>query len=81
MPFFNYNGFKVFYLRLGSRTNLPPLVFIHGIWANHLTWIKQIPFFSKYTEIFVYDLPGHGKSDKPAIDYTIPMFAIDFGNS
>lgn len=76
MPFFNCNGFKIFYLRLGLRTNLPPLVFVHGIWANHLTWIKQIHFFSKYTEVFVYDLPGHGKSDKPAIDYTIPMFAM-----
>ena len=74
MPYLNYNGIKVYYRRLGVKTDLPPLILIHGAFANHLAWYSQIKFFSKLTEILVFDLPGHGKSDNPSIEYTPQFF-------
>ncbi len=75
MPYFNYNGIKIYYRRLGVKTNLPHLIFIHGAFANHLTWYAQIKFFSNITEVSVLDLPGHGRSAKPKIEYTLNFFA------
>ena len=74
MPYFKYNGIKVYYRKLGVKTDLPPLILIHGAFANHITWYSQIKFFSKLTEIYVFDLPGHGKSDNPLIEYTPQFF-------
>ncbi len=75
MPFVDYQGIKVYFRKLGVKGDLPPLVLIHGAFANHLAWYSQIKFFSKLTEIYVLDLPGHGKSDKPMIDYTPQFFS------
>jgi 3-oxoadipate enol-lactonase len=75
MPFLRIKSFNVFYRKLGSQTQLPPMVFVHGIWANHLTWINQIRFFSKLTEIYILDLLGHGKSDKPKEGISIDLLS------
>ena len=75
MPFLNFRGFKIFYRKMGIKTSLPPLIFIHGAWANHLTWFNQLRYFAKYTEIYAYDLLGHGKSDKPRVEYTAQLYA------
>jgi len=74
MPFLNFKGFKIFYRKMGTKTSLPPLIFIHGAWANHLTWFQQLRYFAKYTEIYAYDLLGHGKSDKPRVEYTAQLY-------
>lgn len=74
MPFFNYGDYKIFYVKMGRKTNLPPLILTHGIWANHLTWFNQLRYFGKYTEVYAYDLLGHGKSDDPQVEYTIQLF-------
>lgn len=75
MPFLNYKGIKVYYRKFGAKNGLPPLVLIHGAFANCLTWYSQIKFFSKLTEIYVLDLPGHGKSDNPSVEYSAPFFS------
>jgi pimeloyl-ACP methyl ester carboxylesterase len=75
MPFLNFRGFKIFYRKMGVKTSLPPVIFIHGAWANHLTWFKQLRYFAKYTEVYAYDLLGHGKSDKPRVEYTGQLYA------
>lgn len=59
MPYFNFRDLKMFYIKMGTKTNLPPLIFTHGIWANHLTWFNQLRYFAKYTEVYAYDLLGH----------------------
>jgi len=63
---------------MGTKTSLPPLIFIHGIWANHLTWFNQLRYFANYTEIYAFDLLGHGKSDKPRVEYTPSLFVEIF---
>lgn len=75
MAFLNYKGIKIFYRKLGVKTDLPPLVLIHGAFANHLAWYSQIKFFRNITEMIVLDLPGHGKSDNPATEYTTQFFS------
>ena len=51
----------------------PPIVFIHGFGANHLTWDRQMrgPLASEF-RLVAYDLRGHGASDRPldAAEYT-----------
>jgi pimeloyl-ACP methyl ester carboxylesterase len=51
----------------------PPIVFIHGFGANHLTWDRQMrgPLASEF-RLVAYDLRGHGASDRPmdAAQYT-----------
>jgi pimeloyl-ACP methyl ester carboxylesterase len=39
-----------------------------------LTWFKQLRYFAKYTEIYAYDILGHGKSDNPQVEYTAQLF-------
>ena len=51
------------------------LVFVHG-WACNLEfWRAQTPRFDKKMRVILVDLPGHGKSDKPQINYTQDLFA------
>lgn len=38
------------------------LVLLHGFGGNSRMWLKQIAFFRKKYNLFVLDLPGHGKS-------------------
>jgi 3-oxoadipate enol-lactonase len=40
----------------------PPLVFIHGAGAAHLTWWQQVPAFSSRNRVIVYDQRGFGAS-------------------
>jgi len=55
-----------------------PLVMIHGINQNSLTWP---PIFldevSKNFKIIIFDSRGAGRTDKPDIEYSIKMFADD----
>ncbi|MHA1265079.1 MAG: alpha/beta fold hydrolase [Candidatus Helarchaeota archaeon] len=75
MPFLDFKGINVYFRKFGVKTELPPLVLIHGAFANHLTWYSQIKFFSPRTELYVLDLPGHGQSDRPKLNYTPHFFS------
>ena len=50
------------------------LVFVHGWTCSRALWLHQAPIYSKYRSILV-DLPGHGQSDKPEMDYNLEFFA------
>jgi pimeloyl-ACP methyl ester carboxylesterase len=38
-------------------------------------WRDQVDAFAAKTRVVLVDLPGHGKSDKPMVDYTQDLFA------
>ena len=38
-------------------------------------WRMQVPAFETKSRVIAIDLPGHGRSDKPQIDYTMDLFA------
>jgi len=50
------------------------LVFVHGWTCNGDFWRPQMSAFASLRVIAV-DLPGHGLSDKPRVDYTMEYFA------
>lgn len=54
-----------------------PLLFIHGLGSSGRDWEMQIPFFARDYRVVVFDLRGHGGSDKPRGPYSIPQFAAD----
>lgn len=54
-----------------------PLLFIHGLGSSGRDWEMQIPFFARDYRVVVFDLRGHGQSDKPGGPYSMPQFAAD----
>jgi len=47
-----------------------PIVLIHGYGAGMWVWEKQMDVLAKDYQVFAIDLPGHGFSDRPKIEYT-----------
>ena len=74
MPKLHANGIELYYETQGAGQ---PLVLIHGLGSSTNDWEFQVPEFCKRYQVITFDLRGHGKSDKPAGPYTIPMFAQD----
>ena len=55
-----------------------PLVLIAGTGISCAPWrIFQVPEFSKYYQLLIYDHRGLGRSDKPDMPYTTRLFAKD----
>ena len=69
----DYNGHKVHYQIEGSGSKT--IVFIHGWSCDTEFWKHQTPAFRDDYRVILVDLPGHGKSDAPDIDYTMDAFA------
>lgn len=68
-------GAKVHYKSLGDPASKTAVVFVHG-WSCDLTsWRAQVPAFEGKARMLLIDLPGHGKSARPAVDYTMDRFA------
>jgi pimeloyl-ACP methyl ester carboxylesterase len=64
---------RVHYQSFGRGTTA--LVFIHGWTCDGTFWRAQVPAFAGKVRMLVIDLPGHGKSDKPKVDYMMDYFA------
>jgi pimeloyl-ACP methyl ester carboxylesterase len=69
----DYNGHKVHYQIAGSGSTT--IVFVHGWSCDTEFWKYQIPAFKDDYRVILIDLPGHGKSDAPEMDYTMEAFA------
>ena len=63
---------KVYYESYGHGNQA--LVFIHGWTCDSTLWYSQKPFYQKHRSLLI-DLPGHGRSDAPEIDYHHEMFS------
>lgn len=71
-------GVKVRYVVEGSG---PPVVLIHGFGQFLEVWWLNIGPLSQHFRVYAMDLPGHGLSEKPAVDCTfsfVTEFIIDF---
>lgn len=51
------------------------LVFIHGWGCDGTVWRRQVPELSSLARALFVDLPGHGQSDKPEVDYSADYLA------
>ncbi|MYB75726.1 MAG: alpha/beta fold hydrolase [Chloroflexi bacterium] len=56
-------GLQIHYRVAGSG---PPLILIHGIFANLFGWRHVFDQLAKEHTVYALDLKGHGLSDKPA---------------
>lgn len=53
------NGQRLFYDCIGSG---PPLVLLHGFGVSGRMWQRSIPYLAQHAQVFIIDLPGHGRS-------------------
>src|SRR6516164_1524315 len=67
------NEIKIHYTVSGEGE--PTLVFIHGWACDASVWDKQVEELGRSMRCIAIDLPGHGLSDKPNIDYSMSMYA------
>jgi len=54
-----------------------PLLLIMGLGASTLAWGEQIPTFGREFRVVAFDNRGAGRSDKPAVRYSIALFGDD----
>lgn len=65
----------VVYHLYGNEGPHPPVVLIHGLACDSSVWRFQVPVLQKKGRVIVMDLPGHGQSIKPHMQYTLRLFA------
>ena len=71
--FASLDGAKIHYVNFGQGSDA--LILIHG-WTQSIdAWRDQIPDLAKRNRVIAIDLPGHGKSDKPEVKYSMDYFA------
>ena len=71
--FANFHTNKVHYLTVGKGAKT--VVFVHGWSCNSGFWREQVPALADKASLVLIDLPGHGKSDKPHVTYSMDYFA------
>lgn len=69
------DGVHLWYTEVGAGE--PAMVFVHGWCCDHTYLEPQFEHFRATHRVVSVDLRGHGQSDKPKQDYTIPAFADD----
>ena len=54
---------------VGTQADAPAIYFIHGAGMDHTVWVMQARYFARHGfRVMALDLPGHGKTDGPALD-------------
>ena len=67
-------GRSVRYVEMGSEHE-DAVVVVHGLGANWQTFLENIPFFARTHHVIGLDLPGFGRSEMPAEDISISLYA------
>lgn len=66
------DGINLHYFCGGSG---PPLVLVHGLGSSAaVEFYHNLEPLAAHHRVFAIDLPGFGRSDKPALEYTIALF-------
>lgn len=74
MPNLNIGDMNLYYQIIGQG---PPVLFIHGLGSSTRDWEPQIAYFATRYQLILFDVRGHGQSDKPPGPYSVPLFATD----
>ena len=62
------DGVRVRYIEAGHGS---PLVLVHGLTSSKASWRDNIAALAAHHRVYALDLPGHGDSDRPDIDYEL----------
>jgi len=62
-----------------ARPERPPVVMLHGLFIGTLAswYFTAAPVLARERRVLLYDLRGHGKSDRPANGYDVATMAGD----
>ena len=71
------NGIRIHYVDVGTNSQDPPIVLIHGFPFALEMWNPQIDFLKENYRVIAYDIRGHGNSDDGDGQYTIEFFVDD----
>jgi pimeloyl-ACP methyl ester carboxylesterase len=71
MNHFLFRGYKACYAEAGQGE---PLVFLHNGGNDHRVWEHQFAHFANTRHVFALDHLGFGASDKPRLEYTLPLY-------
>ncbi len=71
--FATLEGVRIHYTNYGVGEKA--LLLVHGWSSDETVWKKQASELAKTTRVITVDLPGHGQSDQPEIDYTMDYYA------
>lgn len=66
------NGTTIAWSEVGHG---PALVLLHGLADSHRTWRSVAPVLAARFRLFMLDLPGHGRSERPDAPYTLSWYA------
>jgi pimeloyl-ACP methyl ester carboxylesterase len=72
LQFRTIHGYRRAFRIAGSG---PALLLIHGVGANSAVWEPVHAKLAQRFTVIAPDLLGHGESDKPNADYSLPAFA------
>lgn len=72
-------GVRLHYQKLGAPGAAPPVVFLHGLVMDNLaSWYFTVAnAVAAHAEVLVYDLRGHGKSERPKTGYALADMVAD----
>lgn len=78
MPHVVANGVRHHVQRLGPSVG-PPVVLLHGLLVGNLAgWYFTVaPVLARTRPVLLYDLRGHGLSERPAAGYDVATLAAD----
>lgn len=74
MPNVISNGIRTFYEVYGEGE---PLVLVHGLGSSHEDWELMVPALKEHFQVILYDVRGHGNTERTKGPYSIPLFAND----
>lgn len=74
MAFATVNGVKLYYEVSGQGE---PIVLIPGLGLDHTYFRHAMPHLESHFQVIAYDPRGMGRSDRPAVEYTMELWAED----
>jgi len=77
VPRLSVKGFIMNYEAEGIEGKSENIALIHGMGDSSKMWWNQVKPFTKDYRVILYDVKGHGSSDRPKTGYTIPELADD----
>ncbi|WP_054023775.1 alpha/beta fold hydrolase [Bacillus sp. FJAT-28004] len=77
MPFVQVNDINMHYQIYHSEFALDTLVLVHGLGLNMDLWEPVIPFFIKNYKVVIFDIRGHGKTERGESTLSWDLFIED----
>ncbi len=71
--YYNSSFGKISYIQRAGKI---PIIFLHGLGGTGNSWTRLIPYLPDKYGLYLIDLLGHGRSERPKIEYTIEKQGI-----